>query len=102
MDVVNTDARTSSKDQVLAQVIDIIRQTVDEDWIHEFDIDAATSFNDDLELESIEFVGIAERIQAHFGRHIGFLDWLSSMKIDDIIALRVGDLAEFVHGRMTV
>lgn len=97
----STATAATSKDSVLAQVIDIIRQTVDEDWIHEFDIDAETSFNDDLELESIEFVGIAERIQAHFGRHIGFLDWLSSMKIDDIIALRVGDLAEFVHGRLT-
>ncbi len=86
-----------SKDPVLEQIIGIIRTTVNEDWIEDYDMDASTSFNDDLELESIEFVGIAEKIQEHFGKHIGFLEWLSSMKIEQIIALTVGDLADFVH-----
>ncbi|WP_154716464.1 acyl carrier protein [Sterolibacterium denitrificans] len=89
-----------SKDAVLAQVIDIIRRAVDEDWILDFDIDAQTSFNDDLELESIEFVGIAEKIQEHYGKHIGFIEWLSGMKIDQIVALTVGDLADFVYGHL--
>ncbi|MBP9714572.1 MAG: hypothetical protein KBD60_12930 [Sterolibacterium sp.] len=89
-----------SKDTVLEQIIDIIRTTVNEDWILDFDIDAATSFNDDLELESIEFVGVAEKIQAHYGKHIGFLEWLSSMKIEQIIALTVGDLADFVRAHL--
>ncbi|MBV2235667.1 MAG: hypothetical protein KUL75_09000 [Sterolibacterium sp.] len=89
-----------SKDAVLEQVINIIRQAVNEDWISDFDIDAQTSFNDDLELESIEFVGIAEKIQAHYGKHIGFIEWLSGMKIDQIIALTVGDLADFVHAHL--
>lgn len=86
-----------SKDAVLDRVIDIIRRAVDEDWILDFDIDAQTSFNDDLELESIEFVGIAEKIQEHYGKHIGFIEWLSGMKIDQIVALTVGDLADFVY-----
>lgn len=86
-----------SKDKVLEQIIGIIRVTVNEDWIQDFDIDASTRFNDDLELESIEFVGIAEKIQEHFGKHIGFLEWLSGMKIEQIIALTVGDLADFVR-----
>lgn len=89
-----------NKEIVLEQIIDIVRQVIDEDWINEFDIHAETTFNDDLELESIEFVGIAEKIQEHFGRHIGFIDWLSTMKIDEIISLTVGDLADFVHERL--
>ena len=88
---------TDSKDQVLEQIVDIIRKTVNEDWIEEFEIDAQTSFNDDLELESIEFVGIAEKIQEHFGQHVGFIEWLSSMRIEQIIALTLGDLADFVR-----
>jgi acyl carrier protein len=91
---------TDSKDRVLEKIIEIIRTTVNEDWIADFDIDANTSFNDDLELESIEFVGIAEKIQEHFGQHIGFLEWLSSMKIEQIIALTVGDLADFVSSHI--
>ena len=89
-----------SKDPVLEQVIDIIRKAVNEDWIQDYDIDANTSFNDDLELESIEFVGIAEKLQEHYGKQIGFIDWLSTMKIDQIIALTVGDLAEFVSSHL--
>ncbi len=91
---------TASKPEVLAQIIAIIRQTVNEDWIEDFDISAETSFNDDLELESIEFVGIAEKIQEHYGEHVSFIDWLSSMKIDQIIALKVGDLADFVSSHL--
>jgi len=91
---------TDNKDMVLAQIISIIRLAVNEDWIEDFDIDASTSFNDDLELESIEFVGIAEKIQEHYGKHIGFIEWLSTMKIDQIIALTVGDLADFVRGQL--
>ncbi len=91
---------TDNKDVVLAQIISIIRLAVNEDWIEDFDIDASTSFNDDLELESIEFVGIAEKIQEHYGKHIGFIEWLSTMKIDQIIALTVGDLADFVRGQL--
>ena len=90
----------ASKDAALEQVIEIIRRAVNEDWILDFDINAETSFNDDLELESIEFVNIAEKIQAHYGKHIGFIEWLSGMKIDQIVALTVGDLADFVTAHL--
>lgn len=91
-----------SKDPILEQVIGIIRKAVNEDWIQDYDIDADTSFNDDLELESIEFVGIAEKLQEHYGKDISFIDWLSSMKLDQIIALTVGDLARFVSDNLKV
>ena len=91
---------TVIKDPILEQVIDIIRKAVNEDWIQDYDIEADTSFNDDLELESIEFVGIAEKLQEHYGKHISFIDWLSTMKLDQIIALTVGDLANFVRSNI--
>ncbi len=91
---------TASKDAILEQVIDIIRKAVSEDWIQDYEIEAETSFNDDLELESIEFVGIAEKLQEHYGKHISFIDWLSTMKLDQIIALKVGDLADFVRSHI--
>ena len=91
---------TVNKDPILEQVIDIIRKAVNEDWIQEYEIDADTSFNDDLELESIEFVGIAEKLQEFYGKHISFIDWLSTMKLDQIIALTVGDLANFVRSNL--
>jgi acyl carrier protein len=78
----------------------VIRESVAEDWISDFEISADTSFNDDLELESIEFVTIATGLQQHFGAQVDLIGWLSTQAFDDLIALRVGNVAEFVSSRL--
>ena len=55
-----------------------------------------TSFNADLELESIEFVALAEKLQHRYGERIDFVGWISNKSLDDIIALTVGDLVRFI------
>jgi acyl carrier protein len=84
-------------DPALAVVIDTIRTTIAEDWIADFEIDAATTFNDDLEIESIEFVKIADALQKHYGAEIDIAGWLSGKGIHELIALSVGDLADFIR-----
>ncbi|MBK9032320.1 MAG: acyl carrier protein [Myxococcales bacterium] len=59
-------------------------------------ITLATSFNGDLELESIEFVALAEKLQEHYGARIDFVGWISTKELDQIIALTVGELVEFI------
>ena len=56
----------------------------------------ATSFNTDLELESIEFVALAEKLQLHYGASVDFVGWISKKQLDEIIALTVGELVEFI------
>ncbi len=80
----------------LETIVDLIRQAIDEDWIEDFEIDAETTFNDDLELESIELVVIGEKIQSHYGKSIDFNGWLGSFDLDQLIALNVGQLADYV------
>jgi acyl carrier protein len=88
---------TGSTDPVIVgQIAAVIRDAVAEDWIQEFAIGPDTSFNDDLELESIEFVTIASGLQQHFGSGIDLISWLSTRGFDQLIALRVGHIAEFV------
>ena len=89
---------SSSYDDILQVVIAKIRATINEDWIQDFDIEADTRFNDDLELESIEFVKIADAIQAHFGTRLDIVGWLSGKSIQELIGLSVGDLAGFISG----
>jgi len=91
---------TDSNGSVLEQIIGVIREAVNEDWIEDFDIEADTSFNDDLELESVEFVEIAEKLQLHFGSRINFIEWLSAMNLDQIISLTVGDLERYVSSKI--
>ena len=59
-------------------------------------ITLATSFNADLELESIEFVALAEKLQQHYGSSIDFVGWISKKELDQIIQLTVGELVEFI------
>jgi acyl carrier protein len=56
----------------------------------------ATSFNADLELESIEFVALAEKLQHQYGASVDFVGWISKKELDQIIALTVGELVEFI------
>jgi acyl carrier protein len=55
-----------------------------------------TSFNADLELESIEFVALAEKLQLHYGAGVDFVGWISKKELDAIIQLTVGELVEFI------
>ena len=59
-------------------------------------LDLETSFNQDLELESIEFVALAEKLQQAYGASIDFSGWISGMDLDAIIGLRVGQVVEFI------
>lgn len=81
---------------VLDAVIATIRATIGEDWIDDFEIGLQTRFNDDLELESIEFVKIADALQAHYGTRLDLAGWLSGKSIHELINLSVGDLVDFI------
>ena len=85
-----------TKDEVLSQVAETIRQVVGEDWILDENIEPTTSFGDDLELESIEFVALAEALQEIYGDRLDFVNWLSTKDLDAIIELTVGDVVEFI------
>lgn len=89
-----------SYDDVLKVVTQKIRDTINEDWIEDFEIGPETRFNDDLEIESIEFVKIADAIQNHFGNQLGIIAWLSGKSIHELICLSVGDLTSYISGAL--
>lgn len=82
--------------QVLEQVASHIRAVIGEEWADDVTIEMETSFAHDLELESIEFVALAERLRAEYGAGVDFAGWLSTMELKEILALRVGQLVEFI------
>lgn len=77
-------------------VIDKIRSTINEDWIHDYEIKPETRFNEDLEIESIEFVKIANAIQQHYGDRLNIAAWLSGKSIIELIGLNVGQLVNYI------
>ena len=87
---------TELADTVLERLASILREVIDDGWADDVAITRATSFNRDLELESIEFVALAERLQAEYGEGVDFAGWLADKDLDQIIALRVGEVVDFV------
>lgn len=85
-----------SRAEILAIVVDKIRGAIDEDWIADYEIGRDTRFSGDLEIESIEFVKIADAIQNHFGTRLDIVGWLSGKSIQELTALSVGELADHI------
>jgi acyl carrier protein len=87
---------TRREREVLESVAGLIREVIGESWVENVSITMETSFEEDLELESIEFVALAERIREKYGSEADFTAWLSDMDLDQIIGLRVGQVVEFI------
>jgi acyl carrier protein len=89
-----TDAKLH--DQVLARLSELLREIIGEAWADDVVITRATSFNRDLELESIEFVTLAEKLTGEYGARLDFTGWLADMELDQIIGLSVGEVVDFI------
>jgi acyl carrier protein len=83
---------------VLAEVTEMITEVIGVDELVGLEIGLETSFQEDLEVESIEFVALSERLMARYGNDVDFVGWMAGMELDEIIALTVGDLVVFVVG----
>lgn len=81
-------------EDVRTMIAGIIGQDVD---LNDREIALETSFNRDLELESIEFVVLSEQLQNRYGKDIDFAGWLAGKELQDIINLRVGDVVRFIE-----
>jgi acyl carrier protein len=85
-----------SHGDILRTVEKLVIEVAGDDILLAGPITMATSFNGDLELESIEFVALAEKLQQHYGGAVDFVGWISKKELDQIIALTVGELVEFI------
>ena len=83
-------------ESVLAELERILTEVVGEDLLLDGPITLDTSFDADLQLESIEFVALSEQLLTTYGERVDFVTWLAGMELDDIIALTVGDVVGFV------
>lgn len=85
-----------NKAEILATLSEMIKEVIGEDWVSETPITMETSFVSDLEVESIELVALSEKIQAKYGETVDFPSWLSGMELEQIIALTVGQLVDYI------
>ncbi|HEX4451926.1 MAG TPA: phosphopantetheine-binding protein [Kofleriaceae bacterium] len=85
-----------SNDEILRVIEACLVEVAGDELLIAGPITPATSLNADLELESIELVALAEKLQQRFGSQVDFVGWISKKELDQIIALTVGELVEFI------
>ncbi|PBC86364.1 acyl carrier protein [Streptomyces sp. 2224.1] len=78
---------------ILAEITDMLVSVVGDELLIVGEVTPATTFNDDLALESIEFVALAELLQQRYGSAVDLLGLLAEKDIDQILAMTVGELA---------
>jgi acyl carrier protein len=85
-----------SNEEILRTVEKLVLEVAGDEILLAGPMTMATTFNGDLELESIEFVALAEKLQQHYGDKVDFVGWISKKELDQIIALTVGELVELI------
>ena len=91
-----TPTEAPNAEQVLADLEKILVEVVGDDLLLDEPLSMATSFNDDLQLESIEFVALAEELLNTYGERVDFVNWMAGMELDEVVGLTAGDVVNFV------
>ena len=85
---------------MLVTVRSIIEEVVGADYAAGLDIGLETSFQEDLELESIEFVTLAELLGDTYGERVDFSGWLAGLELDQIMSMTVGNLVDYISAAL--
>ncbi|MEV7979897.1 acyl carrier protein [Streptomyces sp. NPDC086519] len=87
----------ADEESALADITGMLtRLLADEYGQDDVAIDMSTTFNRDLELESIDLVTLAGLLEERYGKRVNFAEFLAGMEFDEIIELTVGRLVEYV------
>ncbi|WP_329312300.1 acyl carrier protein [Streptomyces sp. NBC_01262] len=92
----NTGQPAADEESVLADISGMLAKLLDEYGLDDIEIGMRTTFNRDLELESIDLVTLAGLLEERYGGRVNFAEFLADMEFDEIIELTVGRLVEHV------
>jgi acyl carrier protein len=87
---------TVDLDTIVEDITAILVDVIGDEFLLEIEVTPETTFSHDLELESIEFVAVAEKLQERYAGRVDLTAFLAGLEIDEILALSVGQLAGHV------
>ncbi|MCQ9181599.1 acyl carrier protein [Streptomyces sp. IBSBF 2953] len=88
---------TADEASVLADLTVLLTRLLEDEYgLDDVEIGMGTTFNRDLELESIDLVTLAGLLQERYGERVNFAEFLADMEFEEIIELTVGRLVEYV------
>ena len=93
----NATPHPADADLVLADIAGLLARLLEDEYgLDDAEIGMETTFNRDLELESIDLVTLAGLLEEKYGNRVNFAEFLAGMDFDEIIELTVGRLVEHV------
>jgi acyl carrier protein len=81
---------------VLADLTEMIATVLEDIGTVDIEITPDTTFRDDLDLESIDLVALGGLLGERYGDRVNFAEFVADLDLEQIIALRVGDLVGYV------
>jgi len=88
-------------DDILDEIKAALTEVVGDDVLLAVDITSATRFDQDLALESIEFVALGEQLRERYGDRVDFAGFIANMELDEIMSLTVGGLQAHIVSRLS-
>ncbi|MFD9889288.1 acyl carrier protein [Amycolatopsis sp. NPDC059027] len=85
---------------VFATVAELLGELVGDAEVLGIEITPETTFHEDLQLESIDLVTFASILAEYYGEDVNLAEFLAEKDLDDVIGLRVGDIADYVAARL--
>jgi acyl carrier protein len=74
----------------------MLTEIIGAEYALSLDISMDTSFDADLELESIEFVRLATMLTERYGHRVDFMAYFASKELDEIIEMTIGELVDYI------
>ncbi|MFF4548811.1 acyl carrier protein [Streptomyces sp. NPDC001435] len=96
MNPIQPTTEPADEEAVLADIRGMLLILLEEYGEEDVEIGMSTTFNRDLELESIDLVTLAGLLEQRYGDRVNFAEFLAGMDFDEIIELTVGRLVEHV------
>ncbi|WP_261555157.1 phosphopantetheine-binding protein [Frankia tisae] len=94
--------RAENETRVLGEISEDLREIIGEEYVIDMDIAMESTFSHDLELESIEFVALADRLRERYGEAVDFVGFLATMDVDQVINMQVGEVVRFIVNSLPV
>jgi acyl carrier protein len=79
-------------DTVVSTIVDVVGQ----EFYDECDVTLDSTFAEDIELESMEMMEIAERLMLAYEGRVDFVAWFADMELEVLVELTVGHIVDFI------
>ncbi|MET9609713.1 acyl carrier protein [Streptomyces sp. NPDC006512] len=81
---------------ILAEITGMLVRIVGDEFLLADEVTMKTTFNEDLALESIEFVALAELLHERYGSRVDLMGFLAEKDMEAILAMSVGELVDHI------